>query len=61
MATNLQKSTVNLGIKYIKDINTTDIVEEIIFFEHAALSVCFTSVESTSFLNLLRMINDYIL
>jgi len=39
----LQKLTADLGIKYNKDINVTEIVEEKIYFKHAALSVYFTT------------------
>jgi len=45
-----KNSTADLGVKYNKDEIVTEIVEEIIiYFKREALSVYFTSIESTPF------------
>lgn len=58
-STEVKKAAMDLAIKYEKDINGAEFIEEISDFKHAALSIIPDRLESTTVIELLQMIQDY--
>lgn len=55
----LRKAATDLALKYKKDINVVEFVDEISDFKHVVLSIYSYDVKSATVLDLLQLIRDY--
>ncbi|KAL4089249.1 hypothetical protein QTP88_024307 [Uroleucon formosanum] len=57
--TELKKAAMDLAMKYEKDINGAEFIDEISDFQHVVKSIIPDHIESATVLELLQLIQDY--